>query len=341
MSKPGKGEFRQFHTRFWASPFVDELDPSEKLLYMYMITSPQSNMEGVYRTTLKRIAFETGLERDAVQRIAERFEDAGQAGLYFDTDQACWVVVCQAPEHMNSSPQIMRHASQVYQSVPDEVMDYAFSIGYTYPEGYEEEKHASKIQYEKARGISSAKAERVFDRCGRKCVECGSEEELEIHHRVPVAEGGTHDEDNLETLCRSCHMEKHRKDTPSNSENGESHKDEDKDEDKDRDGDGDKAGTTAKPKKVRHEKTGKLVNPTRYENLVEQYGQETVDHYIERAANYVAAKGKKDYADYAAAAANYMTRDGVQTKQASRGKRFDPSHIFAGGPEDVEEADDE
>lgn len=27
----------------------------------------------------------------------------------------------------------------------------------------------------------------------------------EVHHIVPLAEGGTHDEDNLMALCKSCH----------------------------------------------------------------------------------------------------------------------------------------
>ena len=67
--------------------------------------------------------------------------------------------------------------------------------------------------------------------------------------------------------------------------------------------------------KMRHEKTGKLVGVTRYQSLVDSYGQETVDRYIEKAANYVEAKGKKDYADYAAAAANYMQNDGVKPPQ--------------------------
>jgi len=32
---------------------------------------------------------------------------------------------------------------------------------------------------------------------------------LEVHHRIPRAEGGTHDLDNLITLCRRHHAEHH------------------------------------------------------------------------------------------------------------------------------------
>ena len=31
----------------------------------------------------------------------------------------------------------------------------------------------------------------------------------EVHHRVPLSEGGTHERSNLVSLCRSCHMKAH------------------------------------------------------------------------------------------------------------------------------------
>lgn len=31
-----------------------------------------------------------------------------------------------------------------------------------------------------------------------------------VHHRLPLADGGTHDETNLESLCTSCHERIHR-----------------------------------------------------------------------------------------------------------------------------------
>lgn len=31
----------------------------------------------------------------------------------------------------------------------------------------------------------------------------------EVHHRLPLADGGTHERNNLVSLCRSCHMKIH------------------------------------------------------------------------------------------------------------------------------------
>jgi len=44
------------------------------------------------------------------------------------------------------------------------------------------------------------------------CQECGNtrdDADLEVHHRTPVSEGGSHELENLITLCRDCHLDAH------------------------------------------------------------------------------------------------------------------------------------
>lgn len=60
--------------------------------------------------------------------------------------------------------------------------------------------------------------------------------------------------------------------------------------------------------KSMHKKTGKPINLTRYSSLCDEYGQDVVDDYIQRIADWCAAKGRR-YKDYAAAAANWIKRD--------------------------------
>ena len=49
----------------------------------------------------------------------------------------------------------------------------------------------------------------VLDRDGRRCGNCGSTEELHVHHIVPLTRGGTNEMGNLRTLCKSCHARLH------------------------------------------------------------------------------------------------------------------------------------
>ncbi len=68
-----------------------------------------------------------------------------------------------------------------------------------------------------------------------------------------------------------------------------------------------------------HPKYNVPMNSKRYETLCGDYNKATVDEYVKRAVNYVAAKGKVPYKDYAAAAANFMSRDNVPKKIKSTG----------------------
>ena len=50
----------------------------------------------------------------------------------------------------------------------------------------------------------------ALDRDGWRCTACGRAGRLEVHHRTPLDAGGDpYALDNLETLCRRCHLASH------------------------------------------------------------------------------------------------------------------------------------
>jgi 5-methylcytosine-specific restriction endonuclease McrA len=62
-------------------------------------------------------------------------------------------------------------------------------------------------RYKKAQ-VSNSKRNRVFERDGWKCLACGNRDDLTVDHVVPESKGGTHDDSNLQTLCKSCNSRK-------------------------------------------------------------------------------------------------------------------------------------
>lgn len=50
--------------------------------------------------------------------------------------------------------------------------------------------------------------ERIFKRDGYRCQSCNADERLSIDHITPVLEGGTDEDDNLQTLCTKCNSSK-------------------------------------------------------------------------------------------------------------------------------------
>lgn len=49
----------------------------------------------------------------------------------------------------------------------------------------------------------------ILSRDGHQCVNCGAQTSLEVHHVVPLSQGGTNKSTNLVTVCRSCHAGSH------------------------------------------------------------------------------------------------------------------------------------
>ena len=53
--------------------------------------------------------------------------------------------------------------------------------------------------------FSDAQKARIRHRDGEQCVKCGSKEPLEVHHIIPVEDGGKGNDENGATLCKPCH----------------------------------------------------------------------------------------------------------------------------------------
>lgn len=49
----------------------------------------------------------------------------------------------------------------------------------------------------------------VHEKYNYQCAKCGSKESLQIHHILPLSEGGQNNIDNLILLCHSCHQKEH------------------------------------------------------------------------------------------------------------------------------------
>ncbi len=49
-----------------------------------------------------------------------------------------------------------------------------------------------------------------FTRDSYTCQDCGSKDELVIHHKLPISQGGSNDLENLKTVCRDCHKSNYK-----------------------------------------------------------------------------------------------------------------------------------
>lgn len=54
--------------------------------------------------------------------------------------------------------------------------------------------------------LTPSERDDIMDRDNNKCQRCGSTENLEVHHIIPVSQGGGKDDSNFCTLCSDCHF---------------------------------------------------------------------------------------------------------------------------------------
>jgi 5-methylcytosine-specific restriction endonuclease McrA len=57
--------------------------------------------------------------------------------------------------------------------------------------------------------LSKSKKIEVFKKYDYKCNDCSAPGLLEIHHILPICEGGTNDINNLVLVCMVCHVIRH------------------------------------------------------------------------------------------------------------------------------------
>ena len=65
-----------------------------------------------------------------------------------------------------------------------------------------------KPKKKRNRRISQDVKDRVWNRDNGKCVECGSNENLEFDHIIPFSKGGANTYRNLQLLCEHCNRSK-------------------------------------------------------------------------------------------------------------------------------------
>ncbi|RYY47504.1 MAG: HNH endonuclease [Chitinophagaceae bacterium] len=73
---------------------------------------------------------------------------------------------------------------------------------------YRMPEEANRIPMVASRAISQEVKDRVWNRDGGKCTQCGSQERLEFDHIIPFAKGGSNTYRNIQLLCEACNRKK-------------------------------------------------------------------------------------------------------------------------------------
>ena len=110
---------RYLDTKFWDDRYIVEKDPIEKLLFIYLLTNPLTNILGIYEISLSRIAFDTGLEQEMVLKILERFEKDNKV-RYFEG----YVALKNFTKYQANNPKINQGIKSLLKTVPVKLIEW-------------------------------------------------------------------------------------------------------------------------------------------------------------------------------------------------------------------------
>lgn len=109
---------RYVNTHFWSDSYISELDPTEKLLFIYLLTNPFSNIAGVYEITLKQISLDTGIDKEMVLKLLDRFQNDKKI-FYFESS---WIFIVNFTKHQEQgSDKVQTGIKRIFEELPPKI----------------------------------------------------------------------------------------------------------------------------------------------------------------------------------------------------------------------------
>lgn len=101
---------------FWTDPYVEKLSPDYKLVFLYLLTNPLSNISGVFEIRLKRIAYETGYDIEVIENILKKFSQDNKIIQVKD-----WIILVNHLKHQYLGSKTAEGINRIIEEVPEEV----------------------------------------------------------------------------------------------------------------------------------------------------------------------------------------------------------------------------
>lgn len=83
--------YRSIHVKMWNDPVIESLQAHARYLFIYLITNTHRNEAALYSISLAKIAFETGLTPQQVEKSMAELNASGKV-LYDPAGSTVWVV---------------------------------------------------------------------------------------------------------------------------------------------------------------------------------------------------------------------------------------------------------
>jgi hypothetical protein len=153
-------KLRTVNVKFWQDSFIEEINSSEKLLFLYLLTNPLTNILGVYEISIKRISYDTGLSKENIEKALKGFERAKKI-FYIDG----FIILKNFLKNQNLNDNMKKGALAIYKELPNNILSNNI-------EGFESLSNALKdfenmnmnmnIEYEEEKELNINEKQKIF-----------------------------------------------------------------------------------------------------------------------------------------------------------------------------------
>lgn len=112
-------KYRYVKSDFWVDEYIEELSINEKFLFLYFLTNPQTNILGIYKSSVKRINFETGLQKIVIESIIEKFSKDDK--IHFISGH---IIIVNFQKHQNPNDMMKKGIKKLIGVLPLEVLEF-------------------------------------------------------------------------------------------------------------------------------------------------------------------------------------------------------------------------
>lgn len=110
-------KYRQIKDQFWSDPYVRGLSTDQKLVFLYLLTNPQTRLCGMYEISIDYISFETGIHVQMIEEILQKFCMDGKIAR-----AGSWINVVNFQKHQSQkNPSVQEGIKREILEIPENI----------------------------------------------------------------------------------------------------------------------------------------------------------------------------------------------------------------------------
>lgn len=103
---------------FWTDSWIESMSTEQKLLFLYLLTNPLSNILGIYKISISRMSFDTGLNTSKISNHLKAFQSVKKV-FYIDE----FIIIVNHIRHQSLNPNMKINIINDYENLPNSLKD--------------------------------------------------------------------------------------------------------------------------------------------------------------------------------------------------------------------------